>query len=127
VASFVVGLQHFPRQIERAYIIIRLEIQYGSDCSLLPQSVDVVGASGMGAQEEFGKNLSVVHTTLREQGLQFLFQRVTWRVALVCPRSLSTASIALAPGGGGQLDLEALRFELVVLHYREPVMCPGTD
>jgi hypothetical protein len=44
-----------------------LEIQYGSNRSLLPQAVNIVSTSGTGAQEEFGKNLGVVHTSLPGQ------------------------------------------------------------
>jgi hypothetical protein len=57
----VVGFERWPVELDGAHVLVRLQIQHGSDGRFAPESLDIADGLGMRSDEESGKDLSVVH------------------------------------------------------------------
>jgi hypothetical protein len=62
-----VGFEKPPVELDGVHVLVRLQIQHGSDGRLPPESLDIADGSGMRSDEESGKDLVVVHATCRSR------------------------------------------------------------
>jgi hypothetical protein len=47
-----VGFEGFPGEIQRAHIVIRLQIEHGGDAGFLPESLNIINAPGKRTDEK---------------------------------------------------------------------------
>lgn len=57
----VVSFERLPVKIDGAHVLVRLQIQHGSDGGRPLESLDIVDGLGVRSDEEPGKDLGVVH------------------------------------------------------------------
>jgi hypothetical protein len=63
----VVGFERSPVELDGVHVLVRLQIQHGSDGRLPPESLDIANGLGMRSDEESGKDLGVVHAARRSR------------------------------------------------------------
>jgi hypothetical protein len=55
----IVSLQGRPIEVDRAHVVVSVDIEHGSDAGFAAEPFDVVNASGMGSDKEARKDLRV--------------------------------------------------------------------